>query len=92
MKPSTFSYGLDNRRSADEFPDCDAEQTLVIVPAAPEYMDQPSSILPEPAEACPRPELIGCPAFSFHGEIPQHAGDACGLHKQSMTLTAFSEA
>lgn len=65
MKLRTFSFEPHNRWSVNTFPDLDSEQTLVIVFAAPEYIDQPTA-LAELTNAYPKSSLIGC---STSGEI-----------------------
>lgn len=65
MKLSTFSYDAGKRWSIDKFPALDSEQTLVIVFAAPEFIDDPSPLY-ELAAAYPTSRLIGC---SSAGEI-----------------------
>jgi hypothetical protein len=65
MKLSTFSFEPGSRWSVGDFPALDSEQTLVIVFAAPEYMDHPAA-LAELANAYPKSSLIGC---STAGEI-----------------------
>lgn len=65
MKLSTFSFDPNNGWSVPEFPDLDSEQTLIIVFAAPEYMDTPAA-LSELANAYPKSSMIGC---STSGEI-----------------------
>ena len=65
MKLNTFSFKRDTGWSVANFPAMDSQQTLVIVFAAPEFMDQPDP-LSELADAYPRSKLIGC---STSGEI-----------------------
>lgn len=65
MKLSTFSFEPRNRWSVSEFPSLDSERTLVIVFAAPEYIEHPAA-LAELANAYPTSSLIGC---STAGEI-----------------------
>jgi hypothetical protein len=65
MKLSTFSYEAGKRWSVEKFPALDSEQTLVIVFAAPEFIDNPSA-LSELAAAYPTSKMIGC---SSAGEI-----------------------
>jgi hypothetical protein len=65
MKLSTFSFEPAIGWSLKEFPPMDSEQTLVIVFAAPEYLDQPSALW-ELFEAYPQATIVGC---STGGEI-----------------------
>lgn len=65
MKLSTFTYEVGKRWSVDEFPALDSEQTLVIVFAAPEFIDKPD-VIAELASAYPTSRMIGC---SSGGEI-----------------------
>ena len=65
MKLSTFSYETGNGWSKSEFPALDSEQTLIIIFAAPEFIDKPG-IISELAAAYPSSKMIGC---SSAGEI-----------------------
>lgn len=65
MKLSTFSFEPVGGWSVKEFPNMDSERTLVVVFAAPEYMDQPDAIQ-ELIDAFPHSKIIGC---STAGEI-----------------------
>jgi len=65
MKLSTFSFEPVGGWSIKEFPALDSGHTLVIVFAAPEYLDQPDAIL-ELINAFPASKIIGC---STAGEI-----------------------
>lgn len=65
MKLSTFSFEPATGWSLSEFPPLDSEQTLVLVFAAPEYLDQPSALW-ELFEAYPQSTIVGC---STAGEI-----------------------
>lgn len=65
MELRTFSFELGDGWSTNEFPDLDSERTLVIVFAAPGYMDKPA-VFSELIRAYPKSKLIGC---STAGEI-----------------------
>jgi hypothetical protein len=65
MKLSTFSFEPVDGWSVSAFPAMDSEQTLVMVFASPEYLEQPSA-LEELADAYPTSQIIGC---STAGEI-----------------------
>lgn len=65
MKLATFSFDPAKRWSVDPLPALDSEQTLVMVFASPEYMDQPAA-LSELARTYPKSKLVGC---SSAGEI-----------------------
>src|SRR5450631_3854664 len=65
MKLNTFSFKSGSGWSIGSFPAMDSEQTLVIVFAAPEFMDQPGA-LSELCAAYPKSKIVGC---STSGEI-----------------------
>lgn len=65
MKLCTFSYKPVSGWSISEFPTLDSKKTLVMVFAAPEYMDHPAA-LAELIKAYPKSKVIGC---STAGEI-----------------------
>jgi hypothetical protein len=65
MDLSTFTYSRGRGWSVPAFPRMDGEQTLVLVFAAPEYLEQPAPIA-ELGRAFPRSRVIGC---STSGEI-----------------------
>jgi hypothetical protein len=65
MKLSTFSFEPENRWSVSQFPDLDSPQTLLLVFAATEYIDQPQ-YLSELVAAYPQSTIVGC---STAGEI-----------------------
>ncbi|HYD78386.1 MAG TPA: FIST N-terminal domain-containing protein [Paucimonas sp.] len=65
MKLSTFTHTLDGGWSLPQFPALDSQQTVVMIFAAPEYLDHPAAIS-ELAAAYPNSTLIGC---STSGEI-----------------------
>lgn len=82
MKLSTFSYQAEGGWSVDKFPELDSEETLVIVFAAPSYLDRPAA-LSELAHAYPNSKLIGC---STAGEI---AGAFVNDHSLSVAVVRF---
>ncbi|HJV82635.1 FIST signal transduction protein [Noviherbaspirillum sp.] len=65
MELSTFSFQAGRGWSLDAFPALDSPRTLLMVFAAPEYMDAPSPIA-ELLSAYPQSHFIGC---STAGEI-----------------------
>jgi hypothetical protein len=65
MKLSTFSYDPCGRWSVGSFPDLDSPRTLLMIFAAPEFIDEPSAIS-DLVNAYPHSLLIGC---SSAGEI-----------------------
>jgi hypothetical protein len=65
MKLSTFSFDPCGRWSVSRFPGLDSPQTLVMIFAAPEFIDDPSAIS-DLVDAYPNSLLIGC---SSAGEI-----------------------
>lgn len=65
MKLETFSFQPDDGWSVSKFPALDSAHTLVLVFAAPEYMDKPDA-LTALCKAYPKSKLIGC---STAGEI-----------------------
>ncbi|MES2538285.1 MAG: FIST N-terminal domain-containing protein [Pseudomonadota bacterium] len=65
MRLGTFSFEPNGRWSTSTFPAFDSPQTLVMVFAAPEFIDEPSAIS-DLVEAYPHSLLIGC---SSAGEI-----------------------
>ena len=65
MKLSTFSFEPAGGWSLKEFPALDSEQTLVMVFASPDYLDQPEALW-ELFNAYPQASIVGC---STAGEI-----------------------
>ena len=65
MKLSTFSFEPASGWSLKEFPALDSEQTLVMVFASPDYLDQPEALW-ELFNAYPQAKIVGC---STAGEI-----------------------
>lgn len=65
MKLSTFSFEPASGWSLKEFPALDSEQTLVMVFASPDYLDQPDALW-ELFNAYPQAKIVGC---SSAGEI-----------------------
>lgn len=65
MQLATFSFATGQGWSLGQFPALDSEQTLVMVFAAPEFIDDDAPIA-QLAAAYPRSKLIGC---STAGEI-----------------------
>jgi len=76
MDLSTFSYSTARGWSVGAFPALDSEQTLVLVFAAPEYMERPAP-LAELAGAYARSRVIGCST----------AGEISGRHVQDESLS-----
>lgn len=65
MKLETFNYTMKEGWSIKAFPNMDSEQTLVLIFAAPEIIDNPAP-LKELAQHYPKSKIIGC---SSAGEI-----------------------
>ena len=65
MKLSTFSFEPASGWSLETFPALDSEQTLVMVFASPDYLDQPEALW-ELFNAYPQARIVGC---STAGEI-----------------------
>jgi hypothetical protein len=65
MQLETFQYIENKGWSIDTFPDLDSEQTLILVFAAPEFINHPEPIQ-ELHNAFPKSKMIGC---SSAGEI-----------------------
>ena len=65
MKIETFNYTPNKGWSIKNFPNMDSEQTLILVFAAPEFIDHPAP-LNELAKHYPKSKIIGC---SSAGEI-----------------------
>lgn len=65
MKLMTFQYIKNKGWSIDKFPDLDSEQTLILVFAAPGFINSPEPIY-ELAKHYPKSKMIGC---SSAGEI-----------------------
>jgi hypothetical protein len=82
MDISTFTYHPERRWSVAEFPRLDSVQTLVLVFAAPEYIEHPAP-LEDLALAFPNSCVIGC---STAGEI---AGDRVQDESISVAVARF---
>jgi hypothetical protein len=82
MQLATFSFDSGQGWSLKEFPELDSEQTLVMVFAAPEFIDHAAPIA-ELAAAYPHSKLIGC---STAGEI---LGAAVNDHSLSVAVLRF---
>ncbi len=82
MQLSTFSFQAGSGWSLPSFPSLDSPQTLVMVFAAPEYIDNPAP-LAELHAAYPKSHLIGC---STAGEI---AGPLVGDRSLSVAVLRF---
>ena len=65
MKTETFYYTTEEGWSVKNFPALDSEQTLVLIFAAPEIINDPTP-LKEIAQHYPKSKIIGC---SSAGEI-----------------------
>lgn len=65
MELSTFQFTSHKGWSIESFPKCDSEQTLVLIFAAPEFINDPTPIK-ELAKHYPTSKIIGC---SSAGEI-----------------------
>lgn len=77
MKLETFSYNMDEGWSVESFPDLDSEQTLILIFAAPEMVDNPAP-LKELAQHYPQSKIIGC---SSAGEI-----SGSEIHDKSLSV------
>ncbi len=82
MQLSTFSFDATRGWSVSAFPPLDSERTLIMVYAAPDYLDNPQPIS-ELCRAYPRARLIGC---STAGEI---AGPAVNDGSLSVAVIRF---
>lgn len=91
MKLSTFSYETGKRWSIKKFPPLDSAQTLVIVFAAPEFIDNPSAIA-ELAAAFPTSSMIGCSsAGEIAGSLVNDASISVAVLKfERSTISAIS--
>lgn len=65
MKLETFQYVTSKGWSVKKFPELDSEQTLILIFAAPEFINNPAPIK-ELADYYPQSKIIGC---STAGEI-----------------------
>ena len=84
MKVENFNYTVHGGWSVDSFPDMDSEQTLVLVFAAPEIIQNPTPIN-ELAKHYPNSKIIGC---SSAGEI---SGQVISDNSISVAVTRFEK-
>jgi len=90
MQLSTFTYRAARGWSVTPFPNLDSEQTLVLVFAAPEYMQNQAPLL-ELASAYPRACLIGCStAGEIDGRYVQDESLSVAVVKFAHTQIAFA--
>ena len=105
MNVQTLQYCESGGFSAPIGHQLDAERTLVLVFASPEF-DQNLKPLEAIAAACPRSVVVGCstageivgtrltdPALGSctRTSITQNGASCCELHNQTMTITTISE-
>jgi hypothetical protein len=84
MQLQTFQYRIKDGWSVKQFPDLDSKQTLILVFAAPEFIDNPGPIQ-ELAKHYPNSKMIGC---SSAGEI---AGDKISDNSISVAVIKFEK-
>lgn len=84
MHLQTFQYSTKNGWSIKQFPDLDSEQTLILVFAAPDFIDNPSPIQ-ELSKHYPNSKIIGC---SSAGEI---AGERISDNSISVAVVKFEK-
>jgi len=90
MELSTFTYTAARGWSVTRFPALDSAQTLVLVFAAPEFMDHPAP-LRELAAAFPQACLIGCStAGEVSGRMVQDESLAIAVAKFAHTRLAYA--
>lgn len=77
MELQSFHYSQDTGWSIPSFPNLDSEHTLILVFAAPEFIDNPAAIK-ELAAHYPKAKMIGC---SSAGEIA-----ASSIHDKSLSV------
>lgn len=82
MKLETLQYQVGKGWSQKNFPDLDSEQTLILVFAAPEFIENPEPIQ-EIRKHYPRSKIMGC---SSAGEI---AGTSVFDHSLSVAIARF---
>lgn len=84
MKLETFQYTTSKGWSTQKFPELDSEQTLVLVFAAPEFINNPAPIK-KLAEHYPQSKIMGC---SSAGEI---LGPAISDNSISVAVIRFEK-
>src|SRR5688572_28947487 len=82
MELQSFQYTVTRGWSVDQFPNRDSENTLVLIFAAPEFIDNPGPIH-ELVAHYPTSKIIGC---SSAGEI---AGVNVNDHSLSVAVVKF---
>jgi hypothetical protein len=84
MDLKTFKYTKDKGWSVEKFPELDSENTLLLVFAAPDFIEHPEPIK-ELAKHYPHSKMIGC---SSAGEI---LGPAINDHSLSVAIIQFEK-